>query len=188
MQSKTLETDRLYLRQWQKTDFKPFAEMNSSKDVMEYFPKLLSEEESNAMASKCQSLIEEIGWSFWAVSLKDTDAFIGFVGLNQPHQDLPFNPCVEIGWRLGKDFWGYGYATEAANACLKFAFEELKLDEIVSFTAKINKRSQRVMERLKMKDTRKNFLHPALEATDPLAEHVLYKLSQEEWMKIGKNS
>ena len=184
---KIIETERLYLRQWQKTDFKPFAEMNSSKDVMEYFPKLLSAEESNAMASKCQSLIDEIGWSFWAVSLKDSDAFIGFVGLNQPHQDLPFNPCVEIGWRLGKDFWGYGYATEAANACLKFAFEELKFDEVVSFTAKINKRSQRVMKRLKMKNTRKNFHHPALEATDPLAEHVLYKITRKEWMKIEKH-
>lgn len=187
MQSKTLETDRLCLRQWRKTDLKPFAQMNSSRDVMEYFTKLLSEEESNAMVSKCQLLIDEKGWGFWAVSLKDSNTFIGFVGLHQPQQDLPFNPCVEIGWRLGKIFWGYGYATEAANACLKFAFEKLELDEVVSFTAKINKRSQRVMERLKMKNTRKSFHHPALGAADPLAEHVLYKVTRKEWMKIEKH-
>ncbi len=188
MQTETLETDRLYLRQWRKTDLKPFAQMNSSKDVMQYFPKRLSEEESDAMASKCLSLIEEKGWGFWAVSLKSNDTFIGFVGLNQPQQNLPFSPCVEIGWRLGKEFWGYGYATEAANACLKFAFEELKLDEVVSFTAKINERSQRVMKRLEMEDTRKNFYHPALEVTDRLAEHVLYKVTRKKWMKTAKNS
>lgn len=186
MQTK-IETGRLCLRQWRKTDLKPFAQMNSSKDVMEYFPKLLSIEESNAMVSKYQALIEERGWGICAVNLKDSDTFIGSAGLNQPQYDLPFNPCIEIGWRLRKEFWGYGYATEAANACLKFAFEELKLDEVVSFTAKINKRSQRVMERLKMKNTRNNFYHPALEITDPLAEHVLYKVTRKEWMKIEKN-
>lgn len=188
MQSKRLETDRLCLRQWRKTDLKPFAKMNSNKDVMEYFPKLLSREESDALALKCRSLIDEKGWGFWAVSLKGSDTFIGFVGLNQPQQNLPFSPCVEIGWRLSKEFWGYGYATEAANACLKFAFEELKLDEVVSFTAKINERSQRVMKRLKMKNTRKNFYHPALKVTDPLAEHVLYKVTRKAWMKTENKS
>ena len=147
MQSKTLETDRLYLRHWRKKDLKPFAKINSSKDVMEYFPKLLTEEESNAMASKCQLLIDEKGWGFWAVSLKDSDTFIGFVGLHQPQQDLPFNPCVEIGWRLGKDFWGYGYATEAANACLKFAFEELDLLRIYAKIYEYNIGSMEVLEK-----------------------------------------
>ena len=182
MQTK-IETNRLYLRQWQKMDLEPFSKMNSDKDVMEYFPKLLSKEESDAMASKCQSLIEERGWGIWAVSLKDSGAFIGFVGLHQPQYDFPFNPCIEIGWRLDKEFWGYGYATEAANAALKFAFEELELNEVVSFTSKINKRSQLVMQRLKMKNTKKDFHHPAFEVADPLAEYVLYKITQKEWIE-----
>lgn len=176
-----LETERLYLRQWEETDFELFAEMNSDRDIMEYFPKLLSIEESNAMALKCQALIEEKGWGFWAVSLKENNTFIGFVGLHQPQYDFPFNPCVEIGWRLRKEFWGYGYATEAAKAALKFAFEELELKEIVAITSCTNKRSQLVMERLSMKDTGKNWHHPEIETTNPLSEHVLYKLTQEEW-------
>lgn len=180
---KIIETDRLYLRQWQKTDFKPFAEMNANKEVMEYFPKLLSVKESDAMALKCQALIEEKGWGFWAASLKDNDMFIGFVGLHQPQYDFPFNPCVEIGWRLRKKFWGYGYATEAANAALKFAFEELKLKEVVSITSCINRRSQLVMERLGMRDTGKNWLHPAIDFSHPLAEHVLYKITQKDWIE-----
>jgi len=185
MQTK-IKTCRLYLRQWQKTDLEPFSKMNSDRDVMEYFPKLLSKEESDAMASKCQSLIEERGWGIWAVSLKDSGTFIGFVGLHQPQYDFPFNPCIEIGWRLSKEFWSYGYATEAANAALKFAFEELKLNEVVSFTSKINKRSQLVMQRLKMKNTEKDFYHPAFEVTDPLSEYALYKITQKEWIEDRK--
>ena len=182
-----LETDRLYLRQWRKADLKPFSEMNANKEVMAYFPKLLSIEESNAMAYKCQSLIKQKGWGFWAISLKDDDSFIGFVGLHQPQDNLPFNPCVEIGWRLRQDYWCHGYATEAANAALKFAFDVLKLDEVVSFTACINKRSQKVMQRLNMTDTQENFYHPTLEITHPLAEHVLYKITQADWIIATKS-
>lgn len=176
-----LETERLYLKQWQKTDFEPFAEMNSDKEVMRYFPKVLSSEESDAMALGCQSLIEKNGWGFWAVSLKDTKAFIGFVGLYQPHHNFPFSPCIEIAWRLRKEYWGYGYATEAANAALKFAFEELKLKQVVSFTACSNRPSQRVMERIGMTNKQEDFFHPAIEENHPLAKHVLYKITQTEW-------
>ena len=181
MKSIRLETDRLYLRQWEETDFELFAEMNSDRDIMEYFPKLFSVEKSDAMALRFQALIEEKGWGFWAASLKDNNMFIGFVGLHEPQYDCPCNPCVEIGWRLRKEFWGYGYATEAANASLKFAFEELKLKEVVAITSCINRRSQLVMERLNMKDTGENWSHPQIETTSPLSEHVIYKLTQEEW-------
>lgn len=187
----TLETERLYLRQWQPSDFAIFADMNDDPEVMRYFPKLLSATVSDIIANKCQQLIKDKGWGFWAVSLKDgsekSDAFIGFVGLNETHADLHFAPCVEIAWRLRKEFWGQGYATEAANASLKFAFEELALDEVVAFTAVINKRSQSVMERLGMTNTQDNFYHPALTSNHPLAEHVLYKINQQEWRKAKAN-
>ncbi|WP_350559626.1 GNAT family N-acetyltransferase [Psychrobacter sp. CAL346-MNA-CIBAN-0220] len=184
-----LETERLYLRQWQPSDFAIFADMNADPEVMRYFPKLLSATVSDIIANKCQQLIEDNGWGFWAVSLKEdsekSDAFIGFVGLNQTHAALHFAPCVEIAWRLRKDYWGQGYATEAARASLKFAFAELALDEVVAFTAVINKRSQSIMERIGMTNTQDNFYHPALSSDHPLAEHVLYKINQQQGQKAN---
>ncbi|MGO1375399.1 MAG: GNAT family N-acetyltransferase, partial [Psychrobacter sp.] len=93
----------------------------------------------------------------------------------------PFAPAVEMAWRLHKDYWGKGYATEAARASLTFAFETLMLDEVVAFTAVINKHSQLIMQRIGMTDTQENFYHPMLESNHPLAEHVLYKITQEQW-------
>ena len=184
-----LETDRLYLRQWQASDFAIFAEINADPKVMEYFPKLLTPKVSDIIANKCQQLIADQGWGFWAVSVKDdakkSDRFIGFVGLNDTHADMSFAPAVEIAWRLHKDYWGQGYATEAARAALNFAFDELVLDEVVSFTAVINKRSQLVMERLGMTDTEEDFYHPMLAAEHPLAKHVLYKITRQQWHSIS---
>ena len=180
-----IETERLYLRQWQASDFAVFAEINADPEVMKYFPKLLTPKVSDIIASKCQQLIANQGWGLWAVSLKDRSkengAFIGFVGLNDTHADMSFAPAVEIAWRLHKDYWGQGYATEAARAALNFAFTELSLDEVVSFTAVINKRSQLVMERLGMMNTRSNFYHPALDPNHRLAEHVLYNMTRQQW-------
>ena len=183
-----IETERLYLRQWQASDFAIFAAMNADPEVMKYFPKLLSAKVSDIIANKCQQLIEDNGWGFWALSLKEgsnkNDAFIGFVGLNQTHADMSFAPCVEIAWRLRKEFWGQGYATEAARASLDFAFSELALDEVVAFTAVINKRSQLLMKRIRMTDTQNNFYHPALESNHLLAEHVLYKITRQQWQAV----
>ena len=78
------------------------------------------------------------------------------------------------------DFWGKGYATEAANAALKFAFNALNLDEVVAFTTLNNTPSQRVMQRLKMQ-LHGQFTHPLLEVSHPLALHVLYKLTKKAW-------
>ena len=183
-----IETERLYLRQWQASDFAIFAAMNADPEVMKYFPKLLSAKVSHIIATKCQQLIADNGWGFWALSLKEgsnkNDAFIGFVGLNQTHADMSFAPCVEIAWRLRKEFWGQGYATEAARASLDFAFSELALDEVVAFTAVINKRSQLLMKRIRMTDTQNNFYHPALESNHLLAEHVLYKITRQQWQAV----
>ena len=180
-----IETDRLYLRQWQASDFEIFAEINANPEVMAYFPKLLPKSVSDIIAKKCQQLIADKGWGLWAVGLKNgvekRDAFIGFVGLNETHADMSFAPAVEIAWRLHKDYWGQGYATEAARAALEFAFTELALTEVVSFTAVINKRSQLIMQRIGMTNTQDNFYHPALNADHRLAEHVLYKITREQW-------
>lgn len=158
--SRELETPRLKLRQWQTADLEPFAELNADPRVMEFFPALLNRTESDAMAERIRSLIAQRGFGFWAVELKESGSFIGFVGLHIPAAELPFSPCVEIGWRLGFPYWGQGYATEAAREALRFAFAELNLPEIVSFTAVGNLRSRAVMERLAMRPQSETFPHP----------------------------
>lgn len=180
----TLKTERLLLRQWQEGDFPKFVEMGKDADVMRYFPAKLTEKESNAMALKIQSLIHERGWGFWAVELPEQASFIGFVGLHVPNNNLPFSPCVEIGWRLAAKHWGKGYATEAANAALKFAFSELDIAQVVSFTSIINTPSQRVMRNLGMCHAG-NFTHPDVPKDSPLAEHVLFKISQDKWTVLN---
>jgi RimJ/RimL family protein N-acetyltransferase len=176
-----LETDRLKLRQWRSEDYPLFADMSADLRVMEYFPSPLTFDESYALASKIEGLIAQRGWGLWVVEIKGGDRFAGFVGLHEPLVALPFSPCVEVGWRLGYEFWGQGYATEAANAALKFAFETLGLTEVVSFTATQNLRSQAVMQRLKMHNTGENFDHPNVPIGHPLREHVLYRIGRSEW-------
>lgn len=173
-----LTTDRLCLRQWRDEDREPFAALNADTRVMKFFPSVLSRADSDALMDRCQSLITEQGWGFWAVEKRDNGAFIGFVGLNRPLHDLPFTPCVEIGWRLGFDHWGKGYATEAAQAALRTGFEQLAFPEIVSYTPLKNKRSRAVMERLGMRDTGETFEHSAVPPDSPLRLHCLYRLSR----------
>jgi len=155
-----LQTERLFLRQWLSEDRPNFAKLNADPDVMEYYPNVLSTEESDAMAQKIESLIAKRGWGLWAVELIEKKSFIGFVGLHEPTYDLPVTPCVEIDWRLAKGYWGKGYATEAANAALGFAFTGLNLSEIYSFASVSNWKSLAVMERLGMINTKNNFEHP----------------------------
>ena len=176
-----IETSRLRLRQWKKDDYPLFAEINADAVVMEYYPDILNKEESDALAQKFENLITERGWGFWAVEKLSDNDFIGFVGLHEPTYILPVSPCVEIGWRLGKEHWGMGYASEAANACLDIAFSRLNLSEIYSFTSVTNKRSQAVMERIGMINTNLNFEHPMIPENHPLREHYLYKVDAATW-------
>ncbi|MBN7798319.1 GNAT family N-acetyltransferase [Parahaliea mediterranea] len=176
-----LNTARLILREWKQEDFVPFYRLNSDPEVMAFFPSILSRGESDELAGEIQRRISENGWGFWAVEEKDSGRFVGFVGLNQPKIALPFTPCVEIGWRLGREYWGRGYATEAACRSLEYAFVQLGLDEVVAFTAALNKRSESVMRRLGMDNTSRNFSHPAVPADSALCEHVLYKISRKQW-------
>jgi RimJ/RimL family protein N-acetyltransferase len=176
------ETDRLRLRQWIEADREPlFARLNSDPRVMEFLPSLLDRAASDAMFDRLQSRINERGWGFWAVESKLDRQFIGFVGLNIPQYELPFAPCVEVGWRLAVEYWGKGYATEAATGALVVGFDRLNFPEIVSFTTTTNHRSHAVMERLGMERAAETFEHPLLEIGHPLREHYLYRLSRGKW-------
>jgi RimJ/RimL family protein N-acetyltransferase len=171
-----LETPRLCLRQWRATDLEPFAQMNRDPAVMEYFPTLSSREQSDGIVVRTEQLFRERGFGLWALELRESGAFAGFVGLSVPRFDAHFTPCVEIGWRLGREHWGQGYATEAALAALDFGFGACGLTEIVSMTVATNSRSRRVMERLGMRhEAADDFDHPHLPEGDPLRRHVLYR-------------
>jgi len=181
-----LKTKRLLLRQWQDKDLPEFAGLNADPHVMEYYPNTLDSQQSNEIAEKLKTLISDRGWGLWAVETLSDNKFIGFVGLHEPIYELPVNPCIEIGWRLAREHWGNGYATEAANAAINFGFEKLNLSEIYSFTSLANIKSRNVMERLKMIDQKMNFEHPIIPEASPLREHVLYKLSRDNWIENYK--
>jgi RimJ/RimL family protein N-acetyltransferase len=174
-----LQTDRLILRQWCDRDYRPFAQINADPRVMEFFPNTLPRLESDDLANRCRDLIAERGWGFWAVELKQRGDFIGIVGLNEPQHRLPCSPCIEIGWRLGYEYWGKGYATEAGTRALRYAFENLFLKEVVAFTTLNNRRSIAVMKRLGMVNTNRDFDHPALAPEHPLSRHVLYAVTKQ---------
>ena len=179
-----LRTPRLLLRRWQDTDRPPFAALNADPVVMEHFPAPLRREQSDDLADRIAAGIDERGWGLWAVEIPGTAAFAGFVGLNPATFDAPFTPAVEVGWRLAREHWGRGYATEGARAALSVGFDELALDEIVSFTSHGNSRSRRVMERLGMRrDPADDFENPNLADGDALRPHVLYRLDRARWQQ-----
>jgi len=129
------ETERLCLRQWRASDRDPFALLTADPIVMEYFPSVLDRAASDTLADRCEAHLANNGWGLWAAELNTTAEFIGYVGLSSPRPQLPFSPCVEIGWRLAAQHWGRGFASEAARGALRVAYELLDLQEIVSFTS-----------------------------------------------------
>ncbi len=177
MSAATLVGERLVLRQWQDRDADAFAAMNADPRVMEFFVATLSRAESDAMLSRMRAFTDERGWGWWCVEIAGECA--GFTGLSEPPYETPFTPCVEVGWRMRPQFWGHGYATEAAKLALDFGFETLQLPQIVSFTAVGNQRSRRVMERIGMqRDLAGDFDHPGVPEGHPLRRHVLYRINR----------
>ena len=176
-----INTQRLRLRQWRESDREPFAALNADPQVMRYFPGVQSREASDRSIGVWRAEIVERGWSNWAVEILESGSFIGFAGLTVPKRTLPFTPCVEVGYRLAKEHWGQGYATEAAKAAVETGFTRLSLQEIVSFTALVNRRSRAVMERIGMVNSNEDFDHPALPEGSELRRHCLYRLTRQRW-------
>jgi RimJ/RimL family protein N-acetyltransferase len=172
-----LHTDRLILRRWRTEDHEPFARMNMDPAVMEHFPAPLSGAETEATIDRIEAHFALRGFGLWAAELRESQEFIGYIGLAVPRFEAHFMPCVEIGWRLRHEHWGRGLATEGAREAVRCAFEDLGLDEIVSFTVPGNARSRRVMEKLGMThDAADDFDHPLLDEEHPLRRHILYRL------------
>jgi len=186
MSAPSLSTKRLRLRQWKDSDLPFFSKMNADARVMEYFPSTLSKEESDSLAEKIQKELREKEYGLWAVELTGVVPFIGFAGLH--YQDFPaaFTPCIEIGWRLAYEHWGKGYAFEAAEKVVEYAFNTLKLKELVSFTTPDNKRSWSLMEKLGMThNPDDDFYHTRLPKDHPLGFHVLYRLKNKHSSQLS---
>jgi RimJ/RimL family protein N-acetyltransferase len=175
-----LRTERLILRPWREEDLALFAALNADPAVMGHFPSVLTRAESDALATRIRADLAERGFGLWAVEAPGVAPFIGFIGLAVPRFEAHFTPCVEIGWRIAREHWGRGYATEAARAALAYGLGRLRLDEIASFTAVGNLRSRRVMEKIGMThDPSDDFDHPNLPPGHPLRRHVLYRIRRE---------
>jgi RimJ/RimL family protein N-acetyltransferase len=172
-----IRTTRLLLRRWRAEDREPFADLNADPVVMQHFPSTLTRQQSDALANRIEAHFLHYGFGLWAVEISAVTPFAGFIGLSIPTFQAHFTPCVEIGWRLAKRYWGMGYATEGARDALNFGFGRLGLNEIVSFTVPANVRSRRVMESIGMTySPADDFDHPLLIAGHPRRRHVLYRI------------
>ena len=172
----TIRTERLLMRRWRDTDRVPFAALNADPEVMRYFPEPLDRAASDALVGRIRDHFDRHGFGPWVVEIPGVTDCAGFVGLMVPAFEAHFTPCIEIGWRLARPFWGHGYATEAARAALDYAFTVLKADEVVAMTVPANRLSRSVMERLGMAyDPVGDFDHPNLPAGHALERHVLYR-------------
>ena len=177
----TLRTARLLLRPWRDNDRAPFAALNADPKVMEHFPRTSTREETDIWVDRIVARMERQGFGLWAVEVAGVADFIGFIGLN-PADAVLGRPVLEIGWRLARDHWGRGYATEGARASLAHAFDVLGKDEVVSFTTTANQRSRHVMEKLGLVHRPEgDFDHPGVPQTWPGRRHVLYRITRERW-------
>lgn len=172
---KYFESKRLIFRDWMDEDLREFRRMNKDTRVMKYFPKILTEEETDKLYNVIQEEFHHYGYGLYAVEAKQDNDFIGFIGFHWAKFNSSFTPCIEIGWRLKYEAWGNGYATEGAKACIKYGFETLGFKKIYSFTSKYNTPSENVMIKAGMMKEME-FEHPEINEDNPLRGHVLYSI------------
>jgi RimJ/RimL family protein N-acetyltransferase len=158
-----VETERLVLRRFRDADAEPFAALNADPEVMRYIAdgRPLDRAASDALLARIAREWDERGHGLWAVEEREAPGrLLGFCGLAVPMFLPRVLPAVEVGWRLGRDAWGRGVATEAAGAALTFGFERLELAEILAVVHPENERSLRVAAKLGM-TPRPDQVHPA---------------------------
>jgi RimJ/RimL family protein N-acetyltransferase len=160
----SLQTERLLLRPWRpEADLDALAAINADPAVMRWIApnRALRREESAALLDRIVRHWDEHGFGLWAVQPRPAEdgACIGFAGLAIPSFLPDVLPAVEVGWRLGRAWWGRGLATEAARASVRFGFETLGLQSVVSIIDPGNEPSLRVAEKLGMRAGRDR-LHP----------------------------
>ena len=176
-----ISTKRLNLRCWEENDMASLIKMNQDAEVMKYFPSTMTEKESLAFYKRVQNHFLEYGFGLFVVEEKVSNIFLGYTGFMIAQFESDFTPRVEIGWRFNKNYWGNGYATEAAKACLEYGFSKLNLDIIHSFTSILNKKSEAVMQRIGMVKIGE-FNHPKLSVESQLRLHVKYFSKKDNYL------
>lgn len=175
-----LETNRLILRNWKNEDLHTFIKMNSDKEIMKFFPNILTKDETINFYNKINDKLNTYGYGLYACELKSNKNFIGFIGFhNTTLPGIINDNFIEIGWRINKIYWNNGFASEGALACIKHGFTNLNFQQIYSFTSKLNIPSQKVMKKIKM-NYLKDFNHPRVSKNSKLYPHVLYYIKNDK--------
>jgi len=177
MEKYLFKSERLGFRNWIESDKESYAKMNADKDVMEFFPNTKTKKDSFDQVIRFQKHYTDNGFTFFAVDILETSEFIGFIGMINTSFKAYFTPCVEIGWRLQKKSWGFGYATEGAKRCIEYGFKELGFEEIISITPLKNTKSENVMQKIGMLK-QGTFEHPQIEDGHWLKTELLYKIKK----------
>jgi RimJ/RimL family protein N-acetyltransferase len=173
-----IKTERLGLRNWQTKDIVPTKKMNSDKAVMEFFPTIWSQKQTEDFIQRMRKHFRKHEFCYFAVDELETGKFIGFIGLMNQTYNTSFAPFVDMGWRLIPEVWGQGFASEGARACLDFAFEKLNIKEVYAIAPELNKKSQKIMQKLGLHQY-EHFSHPKIDIENPLCKCVAYKIAKE---------
>jgi RimJ/RimL family protein N-acetyltransferase len=177
-----LETERLILRPWRDEDLDAAASALADPRVADWLGSSPTRAQVADRMAAWNAQLAGDGRGRFALERRAGGEVIGAVGLHVVDEDFDATPIageLEIGWHLDPAAWGFGYATEAASAVLRYAFETLGLATIVAFTAASNLRSRAVMDRLGFeRQASRDFDHPRLAADHPLCRHVVYALSR----------
>ena len=176
------KSERLGFRNWAKNDLTEFAKINADLDVMKHFPKPLTEKETSEFIQRLQTHFEKNRFNYFATEILETGELIGFIGLAYQDYETKYTPAVDIGWRIKKDVWGKGYATEGANRCLNFAFVDLKLERIISICPEKNTRSENIMKKIGMAKIGR-FKHPKLKEYPDLENCICYEINKNLWQQ-----
>jgi RimJ/RimL family protein N-acetyltransferase len=147
------QSPRLGFRLWQEFDLEPFAAINADPEVMRYFQKTFSKQDTQAFMERMKNSFADRGYCYFAVDLLETKELIGTMGLGWKTFEADFTPCVDIGWRIGKKWWNQGLTSEGAKACLEFA-KALEIPEVYSYATVTNLASIQVMKKIGMKFSR----------------------------------
>lgn len=167
-------SERLGFRVLQEEDLDVMHGIFSDPVVMEFFPSVMTRDQTIEFIKRMQRLYEERAHCFFGVEVLSAEELIGFIGLGYSDFESDFTPVVDIGWRLAQKAWGKGYATEGAERCLLYAKEKLGMKKMHAIAPKINIKSIKVMQKTGLEYV-KDFQHPKIPKTSPLKTCVLYE-------------
>ncbi|KQS04742.1 GCN5 family acetyltransferase [Sphingomonas sp. Leaf357] len=175
-----IETERLILRRYDDArDRAAMRAMCDDPEVMRYLLPVPDDAAHDAMVARMDGYLADFGYTFWTVERRADGAILGVCGLKPGAPDTPIADAVEIGWRFARPHWGQGYAREAAQASLDWAWANLDCAQVVAITVQRNSASWGLMERLGMTRVRDgDFDHPLVPDDSPLKRHILYRIDR----------